>query len=106
MPVPDGLFVRHTCDNPPCCNPAHLLIGTAADNTHDAIERDRLARGFDLSHTKLSREQVEEVRSKYRTFSIPGVRGRHSNRHELAAEYGVGAKYIADVAAGRERADV
>ena len=29
-------YVTHTCDNPPCCNPAHLAIGTAYDNTHDA----------------------------------------------------------------------
>jgi hypothetical protein len=30
---------RHTCDNPPCCNPDHLLDGTHADNTRDALER-------------------------------------------------------------------
>jgi len=35
-PIPDGAVVRHTCDNPPCCNPAHLLIGTQADNIADA----------------------------------------------------------------------
>lgn len=32
---------RHTCDNPPCCEPAHLLDGSQADNVHDMIERDR-----------------------------------------------------------------
>lgn len=40
-PVPDGLLVRHRCDNPLCCNPDHLLIGTALDNTRDMIERGR-----------------------------------------------------------------
>lgn len=41
-PIPPGLFVRHTCDNPPCVRPDHLLLGTAADNTQDAMARRRL----------------------------------------------------------------
>lgn len=36
-----GELVRHKCDNPPCCNPAHLERGTPAENTHDAISRGR-----------------------------------------------------------------
>ena len=32
-------IARHCCDNPPCCNPAHLLTGTVADNVADAIAR-------------------------------------------------------------------
>ena len=40
--IPAGLVVRHSCDNPPCVNPAHLLVGTIADNWMDAILRGRL----------------------------------------------------------------
>ncbi len=39
-PIP-GEVVRHTCDNPPCCNPEHLLIGTKRDNEQDKVRRGR-----------------------------------------------------------------
>ncbi len=36
--VPDGMWLLHECDNPSCCNPAHLHPGTAADNRRDQFE--------------------------------------------------------------------
>lgn len=39
--IPDGLELRHSCDNPPCCNPVHLLIGTHTDNMQDMRDRGR-----------------------------------------------------------------
>ena len=40
-----NMVVRHVCDNPACCNPLHLLIGTQADNIKDMHERERWRTG-------------------------------------------------------------
>lgn len=48
--LPSWLHVLHTCDNPPCCNPAHLWLGTNADNVRDRDAKGRTATKLNGRH--------------------------------------------------------
>lgn len=63
--IPEGLVVRHTCDNPSCCNPRHLLVGTHKDNSQDSVERGRNAKGEGQGNAKLSDRIVKELRKRH-----------------------------------------
>lgn len=58
---PEGGVVRHTCDNPACCNPYHLVLGSHADNVADRVSRDRSAKGERNGRAKLTEADVERV---------------------------------------------
>lgn len=60
--VAPGLFVCHRCDNPRCCNPTHLFVGTAADNHADMVAKGRSNRGERHGLSKLTASQVTEIR--------------------------------------------
>jgi hypothetical protein len=55
-PIPDGMCVLHRCDNPPCCNPAQLFLGTTEDNVADCIAKGRHA------HAKLTADVARAIR--------------------------------------------
>jgi hypothetical protein len=60
----EGLMVRHSCDNPSCVSPAHLLLGVCQDNADDASERERWRpiRGEENCWAKLTEQQVRAIR--------------------------------------------
>lgn len=86
-PVPDGLFILHSCDNPPCVNPAHLRAGTHLENMADAVRRGR---------TNPQRGEAS-VKAKLTTAAVLDIRRRRAageSREVLAAEYGIHREYV------------
>lgn len=74
--IPAGNVIRHRCDNPKCCNPAHLLVGTTADNAQDAVERGRTASGAKSGRTKLLPEDVAYIRRNPDKLTLKALAGR------------------------------
>lgn len=64
--VPDdpSLHVLHSCDRPPCCNPAHLRFGTTADNFDDMRRRGRIRNGAACRNAVLTDDLVLEMRRR------------------------------------------
>lgn len=84
-PEPTG---RHTCDNPGCCNPSHIIPGTQVQNVEDRDDRGRTAR-------KLTDGEVEEIRIRY---AAGGIR-----QQDLADEYGVHNAFVSRLVNGKRR---
>lgn len=62
-PIPTGLLLRHTCDNPRCVNPAHLITGTTQQNIQDKINRNRGNNGIKHGRAVLTNEAILEIKS-------------------------------------------
>lgn len=97
-PLPDGKpFVCHSCDNPICCNPDHLFPGTAKDNSQDAKNKGRNARGERNGARKLTADIVREMRRR----KAAGETG-----YALAKEFGVSHSSTCDAIKGETWAHV
>lgn len=82
-PIPDGLLVCHTCNNPSCCNPYHLYAGTHEQNMADMDRAGRRPRGEASVHAKITEVDVIEIRR----LVDSGVSGR-----EVGARFGLEAE--------------
>ena len=90
--IPPQMIVMHTCDNPRCINPEHLILGTQRDNMHDCCLKNRFARGEKSGPAKLTEKDVKDIRRRHiRRGDEPNKRG---NSSLLAEEYGIDIKNI------------
>lgn len=98
-PIPDDLCVCHRCDNPPCCNPAHLFMGTQADNVAD---RDAKGHHVNVWKGKSAPHSVGErnVRAKLTAEMVVAIRLSTERRKVLAEKYGVSLHTIIRVRSG------
>ena len=93
---PGASYVCHSCDNPRCCNPSHLWLGTARDNAHDRDEKERqyAAQGEDHYRSILTTKQVIEIKTTLKNWEW----GMGS---ALAKKYGVHEATISAIKQGR-----
>jgi hypothetical protein len=89
--IPSKLLVCHSCDNPACCNPEHLFLGTNTDNMRDMFRKGRAnrAQGERNGATKLTAAQVRAIRAQYT--------GRSGQQTELAREFQVYQSTISSI---------
>lgn len=95
-PIPAGLLVLHECDNPPCCRPSHLKLGTHGVNLGDMTARGRRVNsphpGEANYFHKLTEAQVLAIRSTPKTYG---------SERRLAKEYSVTATCIHLIRSGK-----
>lgn len=93
-PIPRGMHVCHTCDNPPCCNPDHLFLGSQTDNMTDKTNKNRQAQSLQLPQTVLTDQNVRDIRTS------------SNSAKELAKQYNVTVAHIRDIIAKRRRKNI
>lgn len=95
-PIPSGLFVCHSCDNPPCCNPRHWFLGTALDNM-----RDKVAKGRHRAPGPTNPASGERNgRCKLTTADVALIRSSSDSKSALARRFGIGRTQIRRILEG------
>lgn len=84
-PIPEGMVIRHKCDNTFCINVEHLELGSVYDSIKDRNDRGRTAKGERVGNCKLTENQVRTIQTNLRTTT------------DIAKDYGVAQQLISRV---------
>ena len=93
-PIPDGMVVMHTCDNPECCNPDHLRIGTHKQNSQDMVAKGRATSGPGLVGE-------QHPRSKLSATCVRAIRKSSEPSGRLAKKFAVSRSCISSIKSGK-----
>lgn len=99
-PIPDGMDVCHTCDEPACCRTSHLWLGTHKDNMRDMTAKGRASdgRGVRNPAAKLTEAEVRQIRQRYADGGI--------SHRKLGSAFGVSESTIQHLIIGRKWAHI
>ena len=89
--VPDGVFVLHSCNNPPCVNPSHLKLGDHQENMNDRSAAGHYATNEAHPMVKFPDELVAAVRSASGTYEA------------IAAHFGMSESHVGNIRRGDMR---
>lgn len=99
-PIAPGACVLHRCDNPPCCNPKHLWLGTKADNNVDCARKGRNRYSPNLPFQRKSRGE-KHGSAKLNEAAVKEIRASHEKSRDLAKRFGVSQSTITRARSGR-----
>jgi len=90
--IPAGLMVCHRCDNRKCVNPAHLFLGTGADNQADMARKGRSLHGERHNLARLTEEQVLLIRQMWQQGGV--------TQADIGVQFGIGKQQVSDIVRG------
>jgi len=91
-PIPVGLWVLHSCDNPACVNPLHLFLGDRRRNIADCVSKRRHAHGTKHGNCKIAPERVAAIRNA------------EGSQYDIAALFGISQSHVSEIKSGKKRA--
>jgi hypothetical protein len=104
-PIPEGMNCLHHCDNPPCCNPAHLFLGTQAENVADMVSKERQSKpmlGRRGTAAPGYGRKDDAHPSAVLTWEVAdAIRATSGSHREIAQRFGFGKTTVQAVRSGR-----